>query len=565
MLNVEILIKMKQVLCLLLTLLWLVGGLSAQTVDNWYHASRSGGNIQNIGTYDTYSKILKNKKGVPVIVAVIDSGVDIYHDDLKDVIWTNTREIPDNGIDDDNNGYIDDIHGWNFIGGLGGSQVDADTYEMVREYAKLRKKYNNVDPNKLTPKELKEFNQFNQWGTKIEQEVKGARENYQELVERKDILMEAMNTLEEVDDWSAIDQEFINTMGESIDRSKVIAANVLNYFYTTFGEVPPLNELKIQIVDPIDQAIKYYGTKFKYSYNPDFDPRDIVGDKYEDKNERYYGNNSVIGPDAFHGTHVAGIIAASRNNDIGIDGIADNVKIMVLRAVPDGDERDKDVANAIKYAVENGAQIINMSFGKGISPEKEIVDEAIRFAEKRDVLIVHAAGNSGQNIDIEENYPNDTFLKPRGFLFWKKKQPKNYLSIGASGPSADENLPAGFSNYGKANVDLFAPGEEIYSTIPNNAYRIAQGTSMAAPVVSGVAAVIRSYYPSLTAVQVKEAIMSSITLSKMMVVKPGSSELVPFESLSVAGGVIDMGAALMKASQMKGNKKLSTTSTKTGA
>jgi len=178
----------------------------------------------------------------------------------------------------------------------------------------------------------------------------------------------------------------------------------------------------------------YFGSKFKYGWNPDYDPRHIVGDNYDDVNERYYGNNLVEGPDAMHGTHVSGIIAASRNNDLGINGIADNAQIMVLRAVPDGDERDKDVANSIRYAVDNGASIINMSFGKGASPQKQVVDDAIRYAEKNDVLIVHAAGNAGSNLSTSENYPNDYFKKPKGFLFFRKKQPKNYISIGASGP-----------------------------------------------------------------------------------------------------------------------------------
>ncbi len=530
--------------------------LTGQSV-NWYHDSKTNGNVQNIGTDELYEKILKNRKGVPVIVAVIDSGIDIEHEDLKDNIWTNPGEIPNNNIDDDKNGYVDDVHGWNFIGGKDGSQVDGDTYEMVRQYALLKEKYNDVNPATLNAQQLKEFNQFNDWGTKIEAELKGAKENYEELMNRKDLLMQAISVVETVEDWSAINQAFVDSLGQSFDQDEVIAGNILNYFLNSYEQLPSYEEIKEELSDQLSDGLKYYGNRFKYNYNVDYDPRSIVGDDYSNKQERYYGNNSVEGPDAFHGTHVAGIIAAMRNNELGINGIADNVKIMVLRAVPDGDERDKDVANAILYAVENGAQVINMSFGKGISPEKDIVDNAIRFAEKNDVLIVHAAGNSSQDIDVEENYPNDTFRKPKKFLFWKKKQAKNYISVGASGPSANEALAAPFSNYGKKNVDLFAPGEEMFSTIPNNDYKIAQGTSMAAPVVSGVAAILRSYYPSLTATQIKEVLMGSCSPVTLMVKKPGTSELISFKELSVSGGVVDIVAAMKMANQIKGKKKAS--------
>ena len=159
--------------------------------------------------------------------------------------------------------------------------------------------------------------------------------------------------------------------------------------------------------------------KLDYAYNPDYDSRKlIVKDNYADSNERFYGNNDVEGPDALHGTHVAGIVGAVVGNEIGSDGIARNVKLMSVRAVPDGDERDKDVANAIRYAVDNGATIINMSFGKGYSWDKKAVDEAVKYAAKHDVLLVHAAGNSGQNNDKTDNFPND-FIGKHGFIFKK--------------------------------------------------------------------------------------------------------------------------------------------------
>ena len=241
--------------------------------------------------------------------------------------------------------------------------------------------------------------------------------------------------------------------------------------------------------------------------NKDYDGRKIVGDNPEDIKNKYYGNNIVFGPDkekALHGTHVAGIVAQVRGNNLGGDGVAANVEILTVRAVPDGDEYDKDIALAIRYAVDNGAKIINGSFGKSFSPHKNWVYDAIKYAAKKDVLIVHAAGNDGYNIDENKNinYPNDSQDNIKEFA-------DNVITIGAINKQYGENVVAPFSNFGKINVDVFAPGEEIYATVPNNKYKYLQGTSMAAPNAAGVAALIRSYYPKLKASQVKHILMDS--------------------------------------------------------
>ncbi|HRO72206.1 MAG TPA: S8 family serine peptidase, partial [Saprospiraceae bacterium] len=292
-------------------------------------------------------------------------------------------------------------------------------------------------------------------------------------------------------------------------------------------------------------------------YNPDFDPRKtIVMDDYNNPRERNYGNNDVTGPDPLHGTHVAGIVGAVRNNNIGMDGVATNVKLMSVRTVPDGDERDKDVANAIRYAVDNGASVINMSFGKGFGTHKDVVDEAVKYAASKDVLLVHAAGNSAQNNDVVASFPNAPYDKKTGFLFFKKnRMAKNWIEVGALNYKDGEDAAAPFSNYGQTRVDLFAPGMKIYSTMPDNEYAELQGTSMAAPVVAGVAAVIRSVYPKLTAEQVKEAIMKSVTPLNHNVKVPGTKEIQPFSKLSVSGGVVNLYNALVYASTMKGKKK----------
>lgn len=533
--------------------------LSAQSV-NWYQQSRSSDTPYALGTDEVYEKILKSKRGTPIVVAVIDSGVDIEHEDLQEVIWVNQDEIPDNGIDDDQNGYVDDVNGWNFIGGPDGSQVASDTYEMTRLYAQLRERFKNVDPSKLSKEDKEEYNTYVKYGKRIDREVKKAKAQYEDFEEKYEVFESVVNHIENIEEVHELNEELLDSLSTSFNPNDAFAANIFNFYFEQTGTIPSSQYLRKDLLGPLEQGLQYFGSKFKYNWNPDFDPRHIVGDDYENIEERYYGNNLVEGPDAMHGTHVSGIIAAQRNNNIGINGIAENVRIMPVRAVPDGDERDKDVANAIRYAVENGASIINMSFGKGASPHKELVDEAVRFAEKNDVLIVHAAGNSSENLGEHENYPNDYFKSPKGFLFWKKKQPKNYLSIGASGPSTGEDMVAEFSNYGAKDVDLFAPGVMILSTVPDNEYEIQQGTSMAAPVVSGVAAILRSHFPALTAEQVKEALMTSTQPIETLVLKPGTDELVPFSSLSVTGGIIDLEAAYTAASKMKGKKKIKTTS-----
>jgi subtilisin family serine protease len=279
----------------------------------------------------------------------------------------------------------------------------------------------------------------------------------------------------------------------------------------------------------------------EYGLNPEFNPRDIVGDNYENLDNRIYGNNDVIGPTSDHGTHVAGIVGAIRENNLGAVGIADNIELMILRTVPDGDERDKDVANSIRYAAENGAKVINMSFGKGYSPQKEYVDAAIQFADSMGVLMISGAGNGSDNIDSTESYPS-RFYNNGG-------QAVNYLSVGASSWQSDSTLAAGFSNYGKSNVDLFAPGVDVYSTYPDNEYQKNSGTSMASPVVAGVAALIMSYYPELSATEVKEIILETVTEVNQVVYKPGTREPIPFSDLSRTGGIINAYKALELAAE----------------
>ncbi len=510
--------------------------------ENWQHLDKMKDGIMGVSSERMYSELLQGKQSETVIVAVIDGGVDPLHEDLKDVMWHNPGEVPNNGKDDDGNGYVDDYYGWNFIGGKNGENVHHDQLEITRLYKVYREKFKNADPSSLSKKDKKLYDKYLEMGESIEEERSKAAENasfYGSLLNVVNVLIEATGK----DDPTMEDVQKLDTGDEAVNHAVQVAMSMLS-------DGGSIKEIKKELQFGLD----YFSGQAEYYYNPDIEVRGIVGDDYSNSKEKYYGNNDVKGPDAGHGTHVAGLIAASRKNGVGMDGIADNVKIMAIRCVPDGDERDKDVANSIIYAVDNGASIINMSFGKGQSWDKNAVDKAVKYAMKNDVLLVHAAGNDGKNTDHESNFPNDSFKK-KG-LFGPKKA-KNWLEIGALSWKGGKDAAAGFSNYGKENVDLFSPGVDVYSTKPDNTYERENGTSMASPVAAGVAAVIRSYYPDLSAVQVKEILMQTTTMTKGATVKkPGSKgEMVPFSKLCVTGGAINAYEAVKKAEKVKPKKK----------
>ena len=465
---------------------------------------------------------------------MIDSGIDIEHEDLRDMIWTNSDEIAGNGIDDDGNGYIDDVHGWNFLGGKDGASVEHDTYEITREYIRLNEKYKGMaTAQKQADPEWAYFEkierEFDSTVRKMQTQFAGFKGFYDQYKKAERLLLAYL----EIEELSKAD---LNTW-DSPDNKITRARDIL---MTAFD-----NGLDSE---QMDEGIEYFTTALEYGYNLDFDPREVIGDNIEDPYERNYGNNDVAGEFSFHGTHVAGIIAAGRGNKLGIDGVADNVEIMALRAVPNGDERDKDVANAIMYAVDNGAQIINMSFGKRFSPDKEAVDKAIKYAESKGVLLIHAAGNSSHNTEEVEHFPTPK-ISPQ-------LRASNWLEVGAVSWKGEEDLVASFSNYGKTTVDVFAPGVDIFSTAPEQKYKNASGTSMAAPVTTGVAALILSYFPSLSASEVKEILLKSSTGYQSQKVKvPGKEEITKFGQLSQTGGVINAYEAVKLAQKARPRSK----------
>lgn len=510
-----------------------------QTQEAWYNNSYEDTGVMGVNTEKAW-QFLKdhNRKPVEMIVGILDSGVQADHIDLKDNMWVNPKEVAGNGKDDDKNGYVDDIHGWNFIGGKDGN-VEGDTMEKVRVYRysylplfESENKANNEANQKKYPTEFEDYKKIKK---EIAEEIKEAQSSKVQYEAMASMLEEGFPALIEEYGSEPIDEE---TLGKFHPSEKAMSAMVMFAFIPKeYWDGKTMQEVYNTLTDEFKGAVDYFDSKMKYHYNVNYESRDIVGDNYADKSEKLYGNNDVEGPDAEHGTHVAGVIAAVRGNNKGIDGIAGNhIKIMSVRTVPDGDERDKDVANAIIYAADNGAKIMNMSFGKDYSPEKEIVWEAMRYAEKKGVLMVKAAGNDDLNIDTDIHFPTNFDDKDQ-------KVVESLITVGASTPTTDK-IKASFSNYGKKTVDVFAPGTEILSTVPHNQFKELQGTSMASPITAGVAALVWSHYPKLTALEIKNIILESVNKNSQL------------ENISVTGGVVDAYKAVQLAEELYKKKKL---------
>jgi cell wall-associated protease len=492
---------------------------------NWQLLNPKTDKVYGMGVEEAY-KLLKGRTPKTVIVAVIDSGVETDHEDLKDVIWTNPNEIPDNGIDDDKNGYIDDIHGWSFLGGKNGD-INYESLEVARMYQHLSKKYVNADTTKLSTDDKKEYYEYRK-----------IRRKYLTEQMEQELQLKSMNTIADM-----LDAVKIQNNGELSKKAlkKYIPSTPLEKqmqkrlkFLFTMGMSP--QELYSQVTE---SRTSIENTMKSNTMNSDSIRQSIVGDDPNNLTERYYGCNRVEGPDALHGTHVAGIIAAVRNNNIGINGVANNVKIMSVRAVPNGDERDKDVANAIYYAVDNGATVINMSFGKYYSPDKKLVDDAVAYAASKDVLLVHAAGNESKDGDVELSFPNRELLT--GTIA------NNWIQVGASAYKGGKNMLASFSNYGAKKVDLFAPGVDIYSTVIDNKYLHESGTSMASPATAGVAALIRGYFPELKASEVRDVLMRTAVPYKRKLKVPGTKKTKKkLKELCISGGFVNANNAVIE-------------------
>ncbi len=506
---------------------------SSENIKGWHLKDKVSDGFAGISLTKAYD-FLKGKKSTPVIVAVIDSGIDTLHEDLKPILWTNKKEIPNNGIDDDGNGFIDDVHGWNFLGNANGTMVEKAAGEVARVYHNLKSKYEGktIDTNLLSKDDKLEFLMY----TKAAKEIEPSTDNT--------FMITTLNRLAtNINLWDSTIKKDANLTDYNADElsNTVLTTEAgkkakLN-FLSLIGRIGVSTDTKVSLllVDLNRELGQLNDRAEAKNKKPENLRETIIKDNYYDMKDNHYGNANIMGLGSLHGSHVSGIIAAVRNNSLGINGVADNVQIMAIRAVPDGDEYDKDIALAIRYAVDNGAKIINMSFGKSYSPEKKWIDDAYKYAASKDVLLVHAAGNDNKNIDSTDNFPSTTFLD--------QTMATNVLTVGASSDIAiDKNYIASFSNYGKMGVDVFAPGSQVYSSIPGgNTYAFESGTSMASPVVAGLAALLKSYYPNLKAVEIKKIIEESVSKldSNSICFKPGTNTVVEASSLSKTSGVVN--------------------------
>ena len=516
----------------------------------WYLKDKLTDGFAGISLNKAY-QLLKNKKSTPIIVAVIDSGVDTTHEDLKGILWHNPKEIPNNGIDDDGNGYVDDYYGWNFLGGKDGRNVEKASSEKARVYHAYKAIYSGkqIDETKLSTQEKYKYDMWVQAAREIEPSVESSTQL--PMMQRVRTTLIALDSIiKNETNKKEYTSDELDTLSLTSSEGKIAKSKFLNLMKM----IGLGSEVKnTMVLEMINEEVDKMQDDAEAKNTPPVDYRaTIIKDNANDITDKFYGNKDVMGASSLHGTHVTGIIAASRNNGIGMDGIADNVKVMMLRAVPNGDEYDKDIALAIRYAVDNGAKVINMSFGKSFSPDKQWVDDAFKYAASKDVLIVHAAGNDAKNIDSTNNFPCSVFLN--------NTIAKNVITVGASSdPAIAKSYTASFSNYGRVSVDVFAPGNQIYSTLPiGNSYGFLDGTSMASPVVAGVAGLLRSYFPKLTAEQIKQAINSSATSLGIDVktLKPGTDQEVALSTLCKTGGLLNAFGAVEAA------EKLSNMSTK---
>lgn len=531
---------------------------SNTSTQQWYFNDFLSDKIPGI----SYNEWLKSKpvkiKNKDIIVAVLDCQIDLYHEDLQGQLWTNPKEIPNNNIDDDKNGYIDDINGWNYLGTKSGNYIVWVNYECVRYVRKWKPYFQNKKENEIKPEDLSNYKEYIRAADKLENEL-AAHENWlNSLVYAETFFPKSKDTLKyffpkEDYSYEQLDSLYkIYKINDKIFRQRRLDKDqdlgaLIDFMRVRF-------ELDEKTVEEVIEKKIQVDSLYNKCFNIDYNERVYIGDDPL-KFDNGYGTNNVcanikgIRKYQGHNTKVSSIIASKRDNKKGIDGFSNNIKIMPLTILGSGDEYDKDIALAIRYAVDNGAKVINMSFTKDFSLNKEWVFDAIKYAEKKNVLIVHCAGNDAFDCDKNPKYPNDSdYQNP-------KEISGNFIRVGATTNKADSTLVSNFSNYGKENVDLFAPGSDIYTAIPENQYETGSGTSYSGPMVSGTAALIWLYYPNLSVQEVKQIILNSGSEYDIEVLVPnGDGKKVPFKELSKSGRVLNVYNAMKMAKEMNTKK-----------
>ena len=512
----------------------------AAALQQWYLLDPTADHVMGVSVNRAYQELLAGKPTTPVVVAVIDAGIDTTHADLRRVLWRNPREVAGNGLDDDHDGYVDDVRGWNYLGGADGRNVNLETLEETRLLARLQPKYQGKSRTAVPAAQRAEFDLYQKVKKSYDAKVQENTERLQQYGQAYADNAQVADILKKTLQVERLDTAVLRNPPTRDPKLRELTGQL-------YAMLQPTGFASLEdILVEMKSGLKETQDQLDYGLNLQYNPRAIVGDEPDNVQQRNYGNRDVAGPDPLHGTHVAGIIGADRENSLGIMGIAPSVQLMAVRAVPDGDERDKDVANAIRYAADHGASIINMSFGKYYSPQRPAVEEAIRYADSKGVLLIHSAGNENNDLDKTLQYPAPVFSNGQRI--------PNLITVGASSRDNDAGLAADFSNYGKTQVDVFAPGNQIYSTLPGGRYGNLSGTSMAAPVVTGIAATLKAYFPQLTAADLKRIILASAQPTHTKVHQPGGTKLVDFADLSSTGGIVNLYRAVQLAQQQSAVK-----------
>ncbi len=514
--------------------------LSKNDLKYWHLKDIEKDSILGISLERAYTELFKKRKANPVIVAALDSEVNIKQEGLKNQIWVNTKEIPDNGIDDDNNGYIDDINGWNYIGTQNNDSVVFSSFTYTEVLKQYDSKFKNTSLKEIPTIEKKQYQTYQRAKTAYKKQLEERKNNLETYNRIKRKYTKSRSILHKYFPNNIYSKKQIDSIIDIVkDKEEKKFMSYMKYYLDN-----DINDSTIAL------GLKSEHKIIKQNLNLEHNGKYHTKDDANDLTDFPYGNNNVSGIENFyHGTEISSVIAHKRNHK-EIRGIIDTVKIMCLNTSTAGDEFDKDIALAIRYAVDNGARVINMSFGKSFSLHPEWVKDAITYAESKNVLIVTSAGNSRLNLDTNYDYPNDALDDGIEYA-------DNFLKVGSTTNKLDSTLASGFSNYGKKQVDVFAPGSRI-DCLAWDEPIVDYGTSLSSAVVSGVAALIFSYYPNLTAAEVKHIIMESGLPIDIMVNKPSKSkekEKVPFSSLSKSGKIVNAYNALIMADSISKRRK----------
>jgi cell wall-associated protease len=510
---------------------------SISNIKEWYYFDLSSDSIPGISLERAKQEQLINKKGKKVLLALIDGDIDTQHEMIKDYLWKNEYEIPNNGLDDDLNGYIDDLNGWNFWGNRNTADInDKSQYEYVRIINKLDPYFKNKSIDNISSDSLAMFQMY------LKAKKRYQKEYDTQIVEMRSFISELeeayyhqKDTILKVYPDLTFQIDSIKKIKSDNKRINTIKDNLIYY-------------LNVDIENGIEGLKRRLSFDENCYLNFDFKDRFIVNDDVNDLFDVNYGNPKINYPNHF-GNHGTSVLSQITSIFKFVDN--KNLKIMTLLTAVYGNEHDKDIALAIKYAVNNGAQIIVFTMSKEFSSHNEWVKEAIEYAASKDVLIIKAAGNYGYNLSLNDYYPNDKNTDETEFV-------NNFINVGASTKNLNKNLIADFSCYSDKEVDIMAPGSEITIAIQNNQYEISDGTSFAAPIVAGIAALLKSYYPDLKAHEIKEILMESGTVIDLEVEikdEQGNPKKVPFSSLSKSGKIVNAYQALVLAQRYQKNKK----------